>query len=266
MRAVNIAQGDFVTVGAYSIYRFSRSPGSTQSSLLYASRLFIPMESRNGSTTGMTIIDKLASSLSRRDEVPNQQLAMQIVGRNDEKAVKELVRNLTNSDRAIQSDCIKVLYEVGERKPALIARYAGEFSSLLDSENNRLVWGGMAALDQIALANPKTIFGMLPKIVGSGEKGSVITRDHAVGILIKLASLAQFRERVIPLLIEQLKRAPTNQLPMYSENLAPIVTEKNRAAFVRTLNSRLHDIEKAAKRKRVERVIAKLNRSPARVT
>ncbi|TLX98341.1 MAG: hypothetical protein E6K96_00870 [Thaumarchaeota archaeon] len=212
----------------------------------------------------MTILDKLASSLNRRDEVPNQQLAMQIVDGNDEKAVKELVRNLRNRDREIQSDCIKVLYEVGERKPDLIAEYAGEFSSLLDSDNNRLVWGGMAALDQIALANPKTIYGMLPKIVGSAETGSVITRDHAVGILIKLASLAQYRETVTPLLIEQLKRSPTNQLPMYSENLVPIVTEKNRAAFVRTLTSRLDDIEKAAKRKRVERVIAKLRGSPVR--
>jgi len=212
----------------------------------------------------MTILDKLASSLNRRDEVPNQQLAMQIVDGNDEKAVKELVRNLRNRDREIQSDCIKVLYEVGERKPDLIAEYAGEFSSLLDSDNNRLVWGGMAALDQIALANPKTIYGMLPKIVGSAETGSVITRDHAVGILIKLASLAQYRETVTPLLIEQLKRSPTNQLPMYSENLVPIVTEKNRAAFVRTLTSRLDDIEKAAKRKRVERVIARLRGSPVR--
>ena len=189
---------------------------------------------------------------------------MQIVDGNDEKAVKELVRNLRNRDREIQSDCIKVLYEVGERKPDLIAEYAGEFSSLLDSDNNRLVWGGMAALDQIALANPKTIYGMLPKIVGSAETGSVITRDHAVGILIKLASLAQYRETVTPLLIEQLKRSPTNQLPMYSENLVPIVTEKNRAAFVRTLTSRLDDIEKAAKRKRVERVIARLRGSPVR--
>ena len=119
----------------------------------------------------------------------------------------------------------------------------------------------MAALDQIALANPKTIYEMLAKMVSSGEKGSVITRDHAVGILIKLASLAEYRERVTPLLIEQLKRSPTNQLPMYAENLVPIVTEKNRAAFVKTLTSRLDDIEKAAKRKRVERVIAKLKRS-----
>ena len=209
----------------------------------------------------MTIIEKLASSLNRRDEVPNQQLAMEIADGNDEEAVEELVGNLSNKDREIQSDCVKVLYEVGERKPALIARYAGEFSSLLDSENNRLVWGGMAALDQIALVNPKTIYGMLTKIVESGEKGSVITRDHVVGILIKLASLSQYRERVIPLLIEQLKRSPTNQLPMYSENLVPIVTESNRAAFVKTLTSRLHDIEKTSKRKRVERVIAKLNGS-----
>lgn len=63
----------------------------------------------------MSIIDQLASSLGRRDEVPNQELAEKIAAAKDKKAVKDLVDNLANKNKDIQSDCIKVLYEIGER-------------------------------------------------------------------------------------------------------------------------------------------------------
>jgi hypothetical protein len=39
----------------------------------------------------MTILDKLATALNRRDEVPNQELAKEIVSAKNKRAVKELV-------------------------------------------------------------------------------------------------------------------------------------------------------------------------------
>lgn len=99
----------------------------------------------------MVVLDELASSLKRRDEAPNLKLAQSIVLRGDKQAVSDLVANLANEDPNVQSDCIKALYEIGERKPELIARFAEEFASLLGSKNNRLVWGAMTALDCTAL-------------------------------------------------------------------------------------------------------------------
>ena len=206
----------------------------------------------------MTILDKLSSSLGRRDEKPNQELAKQIISKKDGKAVKELVLNLQNKSKDIQSDCIKVLYEVGEQKPELIAKYAQDFVALLGSTNNRLQWGAMTALDSIAALEPKTIYPALGKILDIASKGSVITRDHAVGILIKLASVKQYSDKAFTLLIAELKTAPANQLPMYAENAMSVVTEKNKVIFLKILSSRLHDIEKDTKRKRVEKVIKKL--------
>ena len=52
----------------------------------------------------MTVLDKLATSLNRNDEMPNQELAQQIVQENDKKAIKELVNNLNNLNKNIQSD------------------------------------------------------------------------------------------------------------------------------------------------------------------
>jgi hypothetical protein len=207
----------------------------------------------------MTIIDKLATSLGRRDEVPNQELAKYITDQGDNNAVKELVENLNNKDKNIQSDCIKVLYEIGELQPALIAEYSEEFVALLDNKNNRLVWGAMTALDTITREKPKLIYSAIARIMDIADKGSVITKDHGVSILIKLCSFEQYADSAFRLLVDQLKSCPTNQLPMYAENAMPIINDKNKTIFVEVLNSRLGDIEKDTKQRRVEKVIKKIS-------
>lgn len=209
----------------------------------------------------MSVINKLASSLHRRDEVPNQELAKQIAKSGDKKAVKELIDNLNNKSKDIQHDCIKVLYEIGETKPALIAGYTKEFIALLDSKNNRLQWGGMIAINTITLENPKEIYNALPKIIRAAEKGSVITKDHAVNILIKLCSVKQYSKNAFSLLNEQILKSPVNQLPMYAERAMVIINDDNKNLFIKTLSSRLNYIEKESKRKRIEKVLKKLSKN-----
>ena len=86
----------------------------------------------------MTVISRLATSLGRRDEVPNQELAAEIATNADGEAVAELVENLNHKSKDVRHDCMKVLYEVGERKPSLIASYADQFTAFLDSKDNRM--------------------------------------------------------------------------------------------------------------------------------
>jgi hypothetical protein len=198
----------------------------------------------------MSILNKLATSLNRRDEVPNTELAVEIVAKNDSRAVKELIDNLSGKKKDIQHDCIKVLYEIGARKPSLIADHAPVFLSLLTSKNNRLQWGAMEALDNITSVDPKMIYANLPAILSASDKGSVITRDHAVNILIKLAALKQYNSDAFFLLTEQLLNCPTNQLAMYAERAMPVVNDRNKKKFIDTLTSRLKDIEKDSLRKR----------------
>lgn len=208
----------------------------------------------------ISIINELASSLNRRDEIPNQELAAKIAASKDPQAVKELVDNLQAKSKDIQNDCIKVLYEIGAIEPKLIVEYAPEFLELLKHKNNRLQWGGMAALDSIALENPTFIYESIPAIFDAVAKGSVITMDGAVNILIKLCGIPAFQENVFVFLIELMRKSPTNQLPMYAERAMPIVTTGNKALFVSVLSGRLHEIEKESKRKRVEKVIQKIQK------
>ena len=205
----------------------------------------------------MSLIEKFACSLNRRDEVPNQQLAKELVAKNDTLSIKEVVENCSNKNKNIQSDCIKVLYEIALLKPQLIADYVKEFIALLNNKNNRMVWGAMTAIDDITLQKPKEVYAALPKIIEAADKGSVISRDHCVGILIKLSSIKQYSQNAFSLLLEQLETCPANQLPMYAENTMPVINENNKNVFIKTLQSRLKEVEKETQQKRIEKVIRK---------
>lgn len=204
------------------------------------------------------VIGRLASSLNRRDEAPNQELAKELTASKDKEAVKVLVSQLGNKDKAIQNDCIKVLYEIGEQDPSLISDYLDDFVALLNHKNNRLQWGGMTAINTIVPQKPMAVYAVLPQIMQAADKGSVITKDHAVNILIKLCSIVEYSESAFSLLNEQLLKSKPNQFPMYAERALPIVNDKNKERFRDTLHLRLGDLDKESKKKRIEKVLKKL--------
>lgn len=205
----------------------------------------------------MSIVNQLACSLGRRDEVPNQELAKKIATQSDAGAVTELIGLLNHKNKDIQHDAIKVLYEAGTLNPALISPHIEIFLDLLKSKNNRLQWGAMTAIQAATLENPGLIFESLPDIVTAANSGSVITKDYAVNILIDLCSLEKYHSDTFELLREQLLTSPVNQLPMYAERALPVITKTSKEAFVQTLNLRIPDIDKESKQKRVIKVIKK---------
>jgi hypothetical protein len=202
----------------------------------------------------LTIPHKLSTSLGRTHEAPNIALAEEIVKKKDAKAIAELITLLENQDKNIQSDIIKVLYEIGERKPELISEYINVFLMLLDHTNNRLIWGAMSALDSISLSQPKEIYKHLSKILDVAAKGSVITRDHAVNILINLAKVKRYAKNAQTLLFAEMASCPVNQLPMYAERAATIVTKEMKLKFKEVLEMRIEDVEQESKRRRIEKV------------
>lgn len=207
----------------------------------------------------MTILNKLASVNNIRNTEPNKELATELIITKNKKAIKELVENLNHKDKNIQSDCIKVLYEIGEKQPELIADYDKAFLELLSNKNNRLVWGAMTALDCIASINPHGMYQHLSTILDVAEKGSVITKDHGVGILTKLSKEKKYADTTLVLLLDFMKSAVTNQLPKYAEDAIPVITDKYKKDFVKVLTSRLDDFEKQSKKIRLQKVIKKLS-------
>ena len=206
----------------------------------------------------MSAIDLLASSLGRNDEQPNVALAEAIVTQKNAPYVRELVDLLNGRDKALKSDALKTLYEVGARAPDMIAPFIAQFKNLLTNTDNRMVWGAMCAIDAIAGAKPESVFKILPQMMAAVDKGSVITRDHAVKAMVKLAANEGFARTVIPLLHEQLRTCPVNQLPMYAELVGPAFTGPAAKMTGTILEDRLVGVPQPAKRKRIEKVLVRL--------
>ncbi len=204
-----------------------------------------------------TIKPLLSTSLNRKDEEPNIALAQEIAATSNLNAILELIELLSDKDKGIQSDSIKVLYEVAERKPELISEHTQVLLNLLSSKNNRLVWGAMTALNHITALNPARIFAQLPVILIASDSGSVIVKDHAIGILVKLMTVKEYSSDAFILLMDQLRISAPNQLPMYAEMALPVISRDQVEDFVKILQSRIPDIEKESKQKRVVKVISK---------
>jgi hypothetical protein len=206
----------------------------------------------------MGIIDKLATATGNRDEVPNIELAQQIAASSDTAAVQELVTLLQHKNKQIQSDSIKVLYELAALKPGMVAPYHNEIAALLSNKNNRLIWGAMTALDAIAATVPTEIYARLDEILAVADKGSVITKDHAIGILVKLAGVKKYTTESIGKLLHMLAHSAGNQFAMYSETIATVIPAPDKPVFIEILQNRITLLEKESQQKRVQKLLKKM--------
>lgn len=206
----------------------------------------------------MSVLARLAGALGRNDERPNVALAEALAAKPDEAAIAELVAALSAGPQAVRNDAIKVLYELGERRPELLDGHAGALFETLQSRNNRMVWGGLSALAAIAARQAAVLHPRLGEILAAADKSSVIARDKAMAILARLAA-AGYAETVLPILLERLEGSAPNQFPMYAELAAPVVGAARQARFRAILEKRLARVSQPAKRARIQRLLRRLD-------
>jgi hypothetical protein len=191
----------------------------------------------------MSALNQIAYFQNRRDEVPNQELARKLAYARDQEGVQEIAENLWNKNTNIQSDCLKVLYEIGYLDPSLIAGYAEDFLKMLRNRNNRLVWGGMIALSTIAMISADDIYPHLSEIQKAMESGSVITVDAGVLTLAALASTSPERNReIFPYLSKHLETCRPKDVPQHAEKTLPAVNFGNKGDFIAVLEKRMEDM------------------------
>src|SRR5262245_51340972 len=207
----------------------------------------------------MSVLNRLAHSLGRRDEVSNQELARELAAKKDHKGIREIAENLWNKDKNIQADCIKVLYEVGAIEPNLIGGYTEDFVKILRSKNNRLVWGGMTALAEVAKANPEAVFKHLAEIKKAKETGSVITVNNAISTLAYTAAAnEEYDKTIFPYLLRHLAGCRPKEVPQHSEKTLPAVNSSNKVDFIKVLEKRMEDLSGSGLA-RVKKVIKQVN-------
>ena len=202
----------------------------------------------------MSVLNKIAFFQNRRDEVPNQELAKKLAETENKVGISEIVENLQHKNKSVQSDCLKVLYEIGYLKPELIADYVSKFLELLESKTNRMVWGGMIALATIAEKKPKEIFEQLTTVTDAIEHGTLITVVWGVKTIAKVAAANQtYKQKISPFLMGQLKKCIPRDVAMHSEHILPAIDETNKTEFLSILETRKPQLSTAqlARLKRV---------------
>ncbi len=204
----------------------------------------------------MSVTDRLASSLGRRDDTPNKELAVELTQTRNADDVRELVANLDGKDRSVQSDSIKVLYELGDSAPDLIAEYAETFLALLKSRNNRLVWGAMSALATIAGLRAPLLYEHRDEIERAIDTGSVITADRGIKALSAVATEdVAYRADIFPYLMRHLATCRPKDVPQRAEAVLGAVDAENKTAFIDLLEERSTDMS-SSQLKRVRKVMA----------
>ena len=207
----------------------------------------------------MSVLNKLASSLDRSDETPNQELARELVETQNTAGTDELVQNLANPDRAVRFDCIKVLYEVGYTRPELVAAYVDDFLRLLSSPDNRLVWGGMLALSTVADLKAEELFRHIAEIENVMDRGSVITIDAGVVTLAKIAAVKEdYNQAVFPYLLNHLQTCRPKDVPQHAEKALLAVNVTNKERFTAVITARLPELS-AAQAGRIRRVLRQVD-------
>lgn len=203
------------------------------------------------------VLSKLAGALGRRDEAPNVELARALAERPNAVAVATLVETLTNGTIAAQGDAIKVLYELGGRRPELLSPYVDTFVSLLATKNNRLHWGVLSALDTLGDLESARIRKHLSAILSAAERASVIGKDKAVSLICKLHANAKSKPTWAAL-VRLLDDAANNQFPSYAEQLERVAKGAERTELAAIVTRRLPLVPQPAKVKRLNATLARL--------
>ena len=209
----------------------------------------------------MSALEKIAFFQNRQDEAPNKELAMELAKGRDRRGIREISDNLANPDQRIQTDCLKVLYEIGSIDPSLISEHVENLCGLLKSRNNRLVWGALIGLSTIAEVQSAAIGRHADKIMDLMAHGSVITVDNCVKTLAHVASKEPgLRTRLVGRLVQHLEKCRAKDVPQHSENTLVAIEAGTSEQFIRVLTLRLPELS-ASQLKRVQKMIEKARRA-----
>lgn len=203
------------------------------------------------------VYPRLGAVLGVRDTKADIALGQDIAARGAADELAGLVELL--DEPAVASSAIKAIYECGYLAPTLLAPHLPRFRALLDSRNNRMVWGGMIAIWCVARAEPEAVWAHREHLEAALRNGTVITQMSAVQALCAVAASDTAKAGALQAWFEEvLETIGSKQLLGAAELILPVATERKH--LVGSLLDRGDELTTTAARKRLQRL---LRRYPA---
>lgn len=193
----------------------------------------------------MAYIEKIAYNLGVRNEVPNQELAKELAEANNIEGFDEIASYLYDKNKSIASDALKVLYEAGYIKPELTSKYVDDYLQLLSSKNNRMVWGAMIALWNIAKLEPERIYEKINLILHHIETGTVITHVTGIKVLTALSEVSkEYYDHLYPILLNYLKKCRPVDFAKRVEDYMVLLNDENMDDMIGVVKERYKSLNK----------------------
>ncbi|MDH5716809.1 MAG: hypothetical protein OEZ22_04110 [Spirochaetia bacterium] len=210
----------------------------------------------------MKWINKISFHQNVRNETPNRELAKELYITNNIDGIKEISEYLFDKNKSIASDCIAVLYEIGYKKPDLISNYLNTFLQLLESKNNRMVWGAMIAIANISTLKAKEIFKNIDIILNVMKNGTLITEVWGIKALVGISSTDDnIKNKLLATIILYLENSRPIDFSSRLEVIIPIITtEKDVKKISNIIKKKQNELNEAQKNK-LKTIVNRHNKS-----
>lgn len=106
------------------------------------------------------LLNRLAVSMQRLDDMPNLELAAEIVQTDDEESLRILVSVLERHDDHHAPDASRVIFEVGTRAPQLLQQHAERLLAMCEDSQKEMLPYTMYALSPVAHLHAETLWDM----------------------------------------------------------------------------------------------------------
>ncbi|MEM9324622.1 MAG: hypothetical protein AAGA85_03160 [Bacteroidota bacterium] len=209
----------------------------------------------------MAIEEAFSSSFGRRDQGPNRALAKDIVTRQDFEAITELFEVLARkSSVRVHNDAVLTIAAISSEAPQMLTAHVSELMQLLKANINRQVFGAMIALANLSSLVPEQMSEHLGLIMASMDKGTVVTRDHGFTILTQIYKVDKSGD-LLPLILEQLMKAPPNQIGQYTEKFISVMDYTHRDELSAVLQERLNELDAPNHQARIRKSLLKISKT-----
>ncbi len=207
----------------------------------------------------MAISDHLAYSQGRKDQIPNKLLAQEITSTGDSERLIELIQFIESKPhRRLQMDAALTVAYVGDLLPKMLIPHVDFLIEKLKDPIDRVAWGSMIALSHVSPLVIDQMYERLPEILDAMDMGSIVGRDHGYQVLVNLYKEDRYVSDMIFILLEQIRKAPSNQLGQYTERLMKVIRDEDRPELVTALEERRLELTNEYHLKRLTKNLKKL--------
>lgn len=173
----------------------------------------------------MDLLDRLAVAMNRHDDMPNQELAANIVFHLDTEAVDLLINSIERGDDVHAPDASRVVCEVGQRDEELLHPVEERLVSLVQTGQADMVPFAMYALSPVAHRVATQLWDMrdvMWNVLGDDNQHAELARAAAVRLLSALcASGPDYARTLAGGLVDLLGKCLPKDVALYAESVLP---------------------------------------------